>query len=68
MSPGKYEQVCYRTEQREEDVVLHNLNTGRAGHAFGCTTSGETVQVRLEDGSLDSWNREECTEIKSESW
>jgi len=68
MSTGKYEQVCYRTEQRDEGVLLHNLNNGRAGHAFGCTNAGETVQVRLTDGTLDSWSREECTEVESESW
>jgi len=65
MNTGKYEKVCYRTEQREESVLLRNLKNGRTGYTFGCTTAGETVQVKLSDGSLDSWQRDECTEIGS---
>jgi hypothetical protein len=65
MNSGKYEKVCYRTEQREENVLLRNLKNGRTGYSFGCTAAGETLQVRLSDGSLDSWQREECTEIGS---
>lgn len=66
MNSGKYEKVCYRTEQREENVLLRNLKNGRTGYSFGCTVAGETLQVRLTDGSLDSWQREECTELGSE--
>jgi len=65
MNSGKYEKVCYRTEQREENVLLRNLKNGRTGYSFGCTTAGETLQVKLSDGSLDSWQREDCTEIGS---
>jgi len=65
MNTGKYEQVCYRTEQRDENVLLRNLKDGKTGYSFGCTSAGETVQVRLADGGLDSWNREECTEVSS---
>jgi len=65
MNSGRYEKVCYRTVQRDENVLLRNLKNGRTGYSFGCTTAGETVQVRLSDGSLDSWQREECTEIGS---
>jgi len=67
MNSGKYDQVCYRTEQRDENVLLRNLKDGQTGYTFGCTSAGETVQVRLPDGGLDSWNREECTEVSSGS-
>jgi len=68
MNPEKYSQVCYRTEQREEAILLRNIKNGKAGYSFGCTESGETVQVRLLDGTLDSWQRNECTEAGSRSW
>lgn len=63
MREEKYQQVCYRTEQRDEAVLLKNLRTGEKGVSFGCTFSGETVQVRLENGELDSWERIECSEV-----
>jgi len=65
MNSGRYEKVCYWTEQRDEKVLLRNLNNGLTGYSFGCTSEGETLQVRLADGSLDSWSREECTEAGS---
>lgn len=65
MNTGKYENVCYRTEQREENVLLCNLRNGSTGYTFGCTSAGETLQVKMPDGSLDSWQREECTEVSS---
>jgi len=65
MNSGKYEKVCYWTEQREESVLLRNLKNGQTGYTFGCTVAGETLQVRLADGSLDSWQRDDCTEIGS---
>jgi len=65
MNTGNYDKVCYRTEQREENVPLRNLKNGSTGYSFGCTVAGETLQVRLADGSLDSWQREECTEVSS---
>jgi len=58
-----YDMVCYRTEQREESVRLTNLRTGEVGYSFGCTSAGETVQVRLANGELDSWGKEECAEV-----
>lgn len=67
MNTGKYEQVCYRTEQRDENVLLRNLKDGQTGYTFGCTSEGETLQVRLPDGGLDSWSREECAEESSGS-
>ncbi len=57
-----YQKVCYWTEQREEGIRLRNINTGKIGVSFGCTKEGETVQVRLENGELDSWERAECSE------
>jgi hypothetical protein len=62
MNASNYNKVCYRTEQREESVPLRNLKDGRVGYSFGCTQAGETVQVRLTNGELDSWSRDECTE------
>jgi hypothetical protein len=68
MNPVKYEQVCYRTEQRDESVLLRNLRNGKVGYSFGCTAAGETVQVKLPNGGLDSWSRDECAEASSGSW
>lgn len=62
MKTAQYEKVCYWTEQRDEPVVLRNLKTGAIGVSFGCTKAGETVQVRLVDGEMDSWERAECSE------
>ncbi len=62
MTTTSYEQVCYRTEQREEQVRLRNVKDGEVGYSFGCTKGGETVQVRLTNGELDSWSRDECVE------
>ena len=63
MRVQNYQQVCYRTEQRDEGVVLTNIKTGEKGISFGCTMEGETIQVRLENGELDSWERRECSEM-----
>jgi hypothetical protein len=62
MTTTNYSQVCYRTEQRDERVPLLNIKSGQLGYSFGCTQSGETVQVTLTSGELDSWEREECME------
>ena len=62
MTVSSYNQVCYRTEQREESIPLRNVKNGNIGYSFGCTQAGETVQVKLTNGELDSWNRNECTE------
>lgn len=62
MKTAEYDKVCYWTEQRDEPVQLRNLKTGMVGVSFGCTLAGETVQVRLADGGLDSWERSECAE------
>ena len=60
MGYSDYDKVCYLTEQREETVTLRNTRTGDVGYSFGCTYEGGTIQVRLSDGSLDSWERDEC--------
>jgi len=62
MTNTSYDRVCYRTEQREENVPLRNVKNGQLGYTFGCTQSGETVQVKLANGELDSWSRDECAE------
>lgn len=66
MTSTSYDKVCYRTEQQEEHVALRNVKNGQLGYSFGCTTAGETVQVRLASGELDSWSKEECVESFSE--
>jgi hypothetical protein len=62
MRKAQYDKVCYWTEQRDEPVLLRNIVTGERGVSFGCTNAGETVQVRLNNGELDSWERIECAE------
>jgi hypothetical protein len=66
MTTTGYEQVCYRTEQRDEQVQLRNVKNGKIGFSFGCTLAGETVQVKLTNGELDSWGRNECVESFNE--
>jgi hypothetical protein len=66
MTASKFDRVCYWTEQRDESVLLLNLKSGLLGYSFGCTQSGETVQVKLMDGGLDSWGRDECVESYGE--
>ncbi len=66
MTTTKFEQVCYRTEQRDEHVPLFNMKSGEVGYSFGCTQEGATVQVKLTNGNLDSWSRDECVENYSE--
>ena len=63
MRGSNYDKVCYWTEQREEHMPLRNLKTGEIGYSFGCTQEGATVQVRLENGELDSWSKEDCVEV-----
>lgn len=62
MKRNEYNRVCYRTEQRDERVAVRNIQGGDIGYTFGCTYEGETVQVRLPSGELDSWTRDECVE------
>ncbi|MDA8427742.1 MAG: hypothetical protein M0T70_00620 [Geobacteraceae bacterium] len=65
MTASMFDRVCYRTEQREENVLLLNLKSGLLGYTFGCTEAGETIQVKLMNGELDSWGRDECVESSS---
>jgi hypothetical protein len=51
------------TQQREEEVPLKNISTGEVGYSFGCTEAGKTVQVRLQNGTLDSWSADDCMEL-----
>ncbi len=66
MNNFNYDKVCYRTEQQDENVALRNIKTGEIGFTFGCTNSGETIQVKLANGELDTWSRDECVEVASE--
>jgi len=54
--------ISVQTEQREESLPLRHMRDGRLGYTLGCTPEGETVQVRLVNGELDSWSRDECME------
>lgn len=63
MKEPQHEKVCERTERKEERVRLKNLKTGEVGLTFGCTSEGGTIQVELEDGTLDSWSPADCEEI-----
>jgi hypothetical protein len=63
MKATQYNAVCNRTEHKEDHVKLRNTRTGAIGYSFSCTQAGETVQVRLENGELDSWETGDCEEI-----
>ncbi len=64
MKESQYVDVCERTERKDERIRLRNTRTGAVGLTFGCTLDGETVQVELESGELDSWSPNECEEVK----
>ena len=55
-----HSEICDTTERRDERVKVRNRNTGEVGLSFGCTIEGDTVQVELPDGSLDSWLEDDC--------
>ncbi len=63
MTAQKYEHVCYKTEQRDEHVLMCRVRDGQLGYSWGCTMEGATIQVKLLDGELDSWERSECIEV-----
>lgn len=63
MRDSEHQSVCNRTERKDDRVRLRNRKTGREGLAFSCTEMGETIQVEMDDGSLDSWSAEECEEV-----
>jgi hypothetical protein len=56
----EYSEICDRTQRRDERLRLRNKTTGETGLSYGCTLEGDTVQVELEDGSLDSWIEDDC--------
>ncbi len=56
--------VCQRTERKDERVKLRNVRTGESGLSFGCTIEGQTIQVELENGDLDSWEPADCEETE----
>ncbi len=58
----RFVDVCQRTEREEERVRLRNIRTGRIGLTFVCTMEGETIQVELENGEMDSWLPGDCEE------
>jgi hypothetical protein len=62
MKESGFIDVCQRTEQKEERVKVRNTRTGQIGLTFGCTMEGETIQVELESGELDSWAKWDCEE------
>ncbi|BCS53117.1 hypothetical protein [Geobacter sp. SVR] len=66
MGDSLYEKVCYRTEQQEEHVPVRNVRTGEIGYSYLCTEAGATIQVRLENGELDSWEKEDCAPVTDE--
>lgn len=66
MESRDYEKICYRTEQRDEPVALRNRKTGEIGYTYLCTFAGTTVQVKLENGELDSWDQDDCIQVNEE--
>jgi hypothetical protein len=62
MKESGFIDVCQRTERKEERVKVRNTRTGQIGLTFGCTMEGETIQVELESGELDSWAKWDCEE------
>ena len=59
---GPHSEICDRTERKDERVQVRNRRTGEVGLSFGCTIEGDTVQVELPDGTLDSWQEDDCEE------
>ena len=58
-----HSEICDTTERREQRVKVKNTKTGEIGLSYGCTIEGDTVQVELPDGSLDSWPEDDCEMI-----
>ncbi|HEY3307093.1 MAG TPA: hypothetical protein VGJ93_01440 [Desulfuromonadaceae bacterium] len=66
MKNTQYEKVCYASRQQEENVPLKNLTTGQIGYSYGCTFEGNTIQVRMKNGELDSWDKNDCVVVSDE--
>ncbi|MBJ6727852.1 hypothetical protein [Geomesophilobacter sediminis] len=60
-----HSEICDRTERRDERLQVRNRQTGEVGLSFGCTIEGDTVQVELTDGSLDSWPEDDCEIVET---
>lgn len=60
-----HSEICDTTERREQRVTVKNKNTGEIGLSYGCTLEGDTVQVELPDGSLDSWVEDDCEIVEA---
>ncbi|QWV94165.1 hypothetical protein KP004_02945 [Geomonas oryzisoli] len=58
-----HSEICDTTERKEQRVQVKNVKTGEIGLSYGCTIEGDTVQVELPDGSLDSWPEDDCEMI-----
>lgn len=58
-----HSEICDTTERKERRVQVKNTKTGEVGLSYGCTIEGDTVQVELSDGSLDSWPEDDCEMI-----
>ncbi|WP_026843159.1 hypothetical protein [Citrifermentans bremense] len=58
-----HSEICDTTERKEQRVQVKNTRTGEIGLSYGCTIEGDTVQVELSDGSLDSWPEDDCEMI-----
>ncbi|GFO68462.1 hypothetical protein GMLC_20410 [Geomonas limicola] len=59
-----HSEICDTTERKEQRVKVRNRNSGETGLSYGCTIEGDTVQVELPDGSLDSWPEDDCEIIE----
>ena len=55
-----HSEICDTTERKEQRVQVKNRKSGEIGLSYGCTIEGDTVQVELADGSLDSWDEDDC--------
>jgi len=60
-----HSEICDTTERKEQRVTVRNKQTGEIGLSFGCTIEGDTVQVELPDGSLDSWPEDDCEMVET---
>lgn len=60
---GVHSDICDRTERKDERVQVRNKKSGAVGLSFGCTIEGDTVQVELADGTLDSWPQDDCEAV-----
>ena len=60
-----HSEICDTTERKEQRVKVRNRISGEIGLSYGCTMEGDTVQVELSDGSLDSWPEDDCEIVAS---